>query len=453
MAGRSTKDTLPPEPALLKVYAGLTSGLAPVCHLIKPFLRSYGGFKDTVPERLGRFSPALDEIQHNRGDRKLVWIHAVSVGEAAVAGALLGPIKSRVPDALIAISTVTLTGRDFVTRNMKPDALFFLPFDLPGVVTRLVGKMRPDCYIDIEVELWPNLLRKLSRDGVPMALANGRMSDRAANPPAIWRPILMWALSSFDALFMRSREDVERAVALGAPRERTHLAGNLKFAAAGKPPDPAVRARLRELLNVGERGKLFVAGSTHPGEDEQVIAAWVALNNGLLPENTGPLTLIIAPRHLEQVQNVSNLVRRSGNGVALWTDVSKSGGVPSGIRAVVVDTIGELMKLYGAADVAFVGGSLVPRGGHNVLEPVAAGVPTLHGPSMSNFHDLVRVLGDEGLLREVADSKGLADGVLECVTRVDIDDYRRRAAELIGKQLRAADMIADWVAACISAGR
>ncbi|HDS30062.1 MAG TPA: hypothetical protein ENN67_03375, partial [Firmicutes bacterium] len=434
-----------PEPFLLKIYSALTGGLAPLCHLAKPFLKSYGGFRETVPERLGKFSPELDKIREIRGNRKLVWIHAVSVGEAAVAGALLEPIRLKCPDSLVAISTVTLTGREFINRNMKPDLLFFLPFDLPRVVNRLVDKLKPDCFIDIEVELWPNLLRKLKRDGVPMALANGRISDRAANPPAIWKPILSWALSSFDALFMRSSEDVERVIALGAPKNNVHLAGNLKFAAAGKPPNPDDRAKLRKILNVFEQGRLMVAGSTHPGEDEQIIRAWTDLNNGMLPVNLGTMTLVIAPRHLEQVPNVVSLVRKSGNDVMLWTQVSKSGGLPSDIRAVVVDTIGELIKLYGAADVAFVGGSLVPRGGHNVLEPVAGGVPTLHGPSMSNFHDLVRVLGDAGLIIKVDDTESLARTALECLTGIDIDDYRRRSSDLISRQLRAAEIISDWV--------
>ncbi|MCX6645301.1 MAG: hypothetical protein NTY09_02930, partial [bacterium] len=225
-----------PEPPILIIYSGLSTALVPILHLSKPLLALYGGFRDTVPERLGVFSPTLGELEKNRSGRPLVWIHAVSVGEASVAGALMGEIKERRPDSLIALSTTTFTGRDYIIRNLDPDALFFFPLDLPGTMRKLVAKLRPNCFLDVEVELWPNLFRALADFNIPMALANGRISDRAAKQPFFLRGLYKWLLSSFDGLFMRSGEDVERAVKLGAPRDRTHLAGNLKFAACGRPP-------------------------------------------------------------------------------------------------------------------------------------------------------------------------------------------------------------------------
>ena len=434
------------EPAALKLYAGLTWFFAPLFYLASPLLKYYGGFKDTVPERLGRFSPVLDELERARGSRPLVWIHAVSVGETAIAGPMMEAIRDRRPDALVALSTTTFTGRDYVTRNLKPDALFFYPLDLPGTMNRLVMKLKPDCFIDVEVELWPNCFRALKRAGVKMALANGRISDRAATPPLIVRGLYKWLLRCFDALFMRSAEDVERAIALGAPSDRTHLAGNLKFAAPGPPLPAEERKRIRTLLGVGDRGKLLVAGSTHPGEDEKVLDAWSKLNSGLLPDEIGPLHLILAPRHLEQVERVTGLAKAAGGKTARWTEIRDGKGAPDA-NVVIVDIIGELMKLYGAADAAFVGGSLVPRGGHNVLEPVAVGVPTLHGPSMANFHDLVRTLGQANLLIEVSDSDDLANSIKRVFMEFNLDEYRTRARELIGRQLKAADMIGDWVSA------
>jgi 3-deoxy-D-manno-octulosonic-acid transferase len=435
----------PPEPAMLKIYAGLTAALTPLLHLSKPLLSVYGGFKDTVPERLGKFSPVLDDLAARTGNHPLVFIHAVSVGEASVAKALVDAIRERRDDALTAISTTTFTGRDYILRNFEPDALFFFPLDLPDVMRRLVDKLHPDCFIDIEVELWPNLFRALSDAGVPMALANGRISDRAAHPPAFLRSLYGWLYGSLDALFMRSNEDVERIIALGAPEDRTYLAGNLKFAACGIPPDASEREKTRSILGLGENAKLLVAGSTHPGEDEQIIDAWLDLEKNP-PPGTDSIHLVLAPRHLEQVKRITDLVLMAGRKVALWTQIKESGQVPEGARAVVVDTIGELMRLYGAADAAFVGGSLVTRGGHNVLEPVAMGVPTVHGPSMANFHDLKKVLSDAGLLIEVENSKELADAVRRCIAEIDRDEYRSRARELIENQQLAADMIADWVA-------
>jgi len=430
-------------PGTLKAYTAIASGLTPLVHLMKPVLARYGGFKDTVPERLGKFSPVLDHLEDMRQGRKLVYIHAVSVGEASVAMALVGAIKERVPDALVAISTTTFTGRDYIVRNFEPDALFFFPIDLPDPMRRLVDKLKPDCFIDIEVELWPNLFRSLTQAGVPMCLANGRISDRAANPPWFLRGVYRWLFRSFDALFMRSAEDVKRAVALGAPAERTIMAGNLKFAACGEPPNIEERDRTRRMLGVGEEGKLIVAGSTHPGEDEQIIEAWKTLGSG---DGEARMHLVLAPRHLEQVERLVRLVKAEGEKVALWTDIRTEGGTESNVRVVIVDTIGELMRLYGAADVAFVGGSLISRGGHNVLEPVAMGVPTLHGPSMSNFHDLEKLLGEEKLIFRVADKVELAESIKRIIKEIDPARYRVKARGVIGRQVRAADVIGDWVA-------
>ncbi len=433
------------EPATLKIYSGLTAALTPLFHVSKPILSAYGGFADSVPERLGRFSPALDELERMREGRPVVYIHAVSVGEASVARALVKGIRERRPDALVAISTTTYTGRDYINRNFTPDALFFFPIDLPGVMRRLVEKLRPDCFLDVEVELWPNLFRALADAGVPMALANGRISDRAARPPFMLKNLYRWLLGAFDALFMRSGEDVERAIALGAPDDRTHLAGNLKFAACGEPPSAEERAETRRLLGLNGGARLLVAGSTHPGEDEQIIEAWRSLNSGKLPDGVESMHLILAPRHLEQVERIARLVMLSGEKVGYWTQVRDSGGTPGGVRAIIVDTIGELMRLYGAADVAFVGGSLIRRGGHNILEPVAMGVPTIHGPSMANFHDLEKVLGEGGLLTVVKNAEELAAEVRRIIEQVDRDSYRAKAREIIDSQMKAADMIADWV--------
>jgi 3-deoxy-D-manno-octulosonic-acid transferase len=432
------------EPLSLKMYVGLTWALTPLAHALKPLLAFYGGFKDTVPERLGRFPDVLDQLRENRGNRSLIWIHAVSVGEAAVAGPIMDQIRSRRPDALIALSTTTFTGREFTQRNLKPDALFFFPLDLPSVMNRLVDKLQPDCFIDIEVELWPNCFRALKRRGALMVLANGRISDRAAKPPGVMRGMYRWLFGCFDALFMRSTLDVERAIVLGSPPDRTYLAGNLKYAsvAAGSlPMEERIKIR-SQILGAGGNGKLLVAGSTHPGEDEQILVAWKKINDGLLPEGIGPLKLVLAPRHLEQVERVMNLARSSGAECMKWTDAQNR---DEKADVIVVDTIGELMKLYAASDVAFVGGSLVPRGGHNVLEPVAMGVPTVHGPSVTNFHDLVLALGEADLLIEVKSADELAEAVAKILTETNQDEYRERARALIDRQMKAADMIGEWI--------
>ncbi|MCX6646661.1 MAG: tetraacyldisaccharide 4'-kinase, partial [bacterium] len=171
--------------------------------------------------------------------------------------------------------------------------------------------------------------------------------------------------------------------------------------------------------------------------------SWLDLKKNV---HNGEIHLVLAPRHLEQVERIANLVRETGEPVELWTNIRDRGKIEPGVHAVVVNTIGELMKLYGAADIAFVGGSLIKRGGHNVLEPVAMGVPTLHGPSMDNFHDLKKVLGEADLITEVADSGEFTKAAERIFKEVDLADYRAKARLIIDNQLKAADMIADWVA-------
>jgi len=444
------RKTCPPVPFSLRIYSTITLCLTPLLHLAKPLLSLYGGFRDTVPERLGRFSPVLDDLARKRDadkSRGVVWIHAVSVGEAAIAKVLVESIRERSPDALIAISTTTFTGRDYILKNFEPDALFFFPLDLPHVMRNLVRKLKPSCFLDIEIELWPNMIRALCDEGVPIALANGRISDRSRKIPRGARSIYRWVLGSFDRLFMRSEQDVERIIGIGAPAESTKLAGNLKFAACGCPPSDSERESVRSILGLTPESVLLVAGSTHPGEDEQIIDAYHHIVKKGLPDKHRPLHLVIAPRHLEQVDRIGDLMVNAGLNPVLWTEISNGSTRNPESRGVVVNTIGELMKLYGAADLAFVGGSLIERGGHNVLEPVAMGVPTLHGPSMANFHDLQIALGDAGLLYEVKNADEFATSALSILESVDRSDYTKRARKLIDSQMMASSMIAEWVTA------
>ncbi len=440
MSGRNVQNKLP-LPVSLRVYSSITLALTYIAFAVKPLLAGYGGFRDTVPERLGKFSPELEEFSKTSGSRKVVWIHAVSVGEAAVAKVLVDSIRSRNPEVQIAISTTTFTGRDYIRRNFEPDLLFFYPLDLPGPMRNLVHKLKPTCFVDIEVELWPNCFRALVDAGVPMALANGRISDRAADPPGLMKALYRWLLGSMDRLFMRSEKDVERVIALGAPRNKTVLAGNLKFAACGHPPDAAVRNNTRALLGVNDKSILLVCGSTHPGEDEQLLDAW----NNLREQLDQPVHLVLAPRHLEQVDRIISLVSESGENAVKWTEITRSGRIDENVQVVVIDTIGELMGLYAAADVAFVGGSLIAKGGHNVLEPVAMGIPTLHGPSMANFHDLKEVLSGAGLITEVANSGELVNECLKILETNDRVDFIEQSRKLIDSQQKASDLIADWV--------
>jgi 3-deoxy-D-manno-octulosonic-acid transferase len=306
------------------------------------------------------------------------WIHAVSVGESATAAPLVEAIHRRWPELGIVVSTITPTGARIVTDRLAGVAVHrYFPIDLPGAVGRALAAARPRFFIAIETEIWPNFLRALSRRGVPALIANGRISDRSFRRYLRVRPLMRRVLADVSVFAMQSQEDARRIVALGAPAERVVVTGNLK---SDVPPavDPP-EAVWRERLGLGPADRVFVAGSTHRGEEEPVLDAFLGAR-ARCPD----LALLLAPRHPERADEVAALIRARG-----LTGVRRSrppaGRTPGAV--VILDTVGELAALYALADVVFVGGSLVPVGGHNMLEPAMRGKPVLYGPHTSNFRD------------------------------------------------------------------
>jgi len=309
------------------------------------------------------------------------WIHAVSVGEVMAAVPLVRALRARWPEVEIVLSTVTATGNR-VARARLPDVTlaFAFPLDLAGAPGRAVRRLRPRCFIALETEIWPNLLRALARSGVPAVLANGRISDRSYGRYRRVRWLFRRVLDHVALFAMQSEEDARRIVSLGARPERVVVTGNLKMEAA--PGEDGAEARWRRALDLGE-ARVWVAGSTHRGEEGPVLDAFLALR-----EVARGLQLVLAPRHPERVEEVEGLVRGRGLDVA-----RRSRLVPGRARDVLLlDSVGELGGIYGVADVVFVGGSLVPRGGHNVIEPALHAKPVVFGPHMGNFREAAALL-------------------------------------------------------------
>jgi 3-deoxy-D-manno-octulosonic-acid transferase len=294
----------------------------------------------------------------------------------------------------------------------------FLPYDTPGAVARFMDRIQPRLAVIMETELWPNLYRQCERRGVPMVLASARLSAKSV---ARYRRLGSLARGIFSATSLIAAQtpvDAERFVAIGAPRDRTCVAGNIKFDLDIGPGVMDAGRALRSFF--GSSRPVWIAGSTHAGEEVLVLAAHAELPSDVL--------LLLVPRHPERFDAVAQLLSQGG-----WKFARRSGGARPGaeVRVVLVDSVGQLAALYAAADAAFVGGSLVPIGGHNLLEPAALGVPVLTGPFTANGREIAQLLLSQGAALQVADARELA----AALRRLLFDPAERQRMGDSGRQI------------------
>jgi len=332
-------------------------------------------------ERLGRV-PELPA-------RPRLWVHAVSVGETIAAVPLVRAWRAAHPDWAILITTTTPTGSAQVRRSFGNSVEHcYLPFDLPWLAAAFLRLSRPTLAIVMETEIWPNLYAGCQRLGLPLLLANARLSDRSFRAYMRLRALVAPTLGQVALIAARGAEDAERFIALGAPATRVEALGNLKFDLERSPQTLARGQAWRTWL--GADRPVWIAASTHPGEEEQVLAA-----HRLLLQRQPSALLVLAPRHPERTTAVAELAQAQGWRVLRRSALATAPALPTpdqpapGERSVlVVDTLGELMDFYAAGDIAYVGGSLVPNGGHNPLEPLVFGRPVLSGPQVFNFREV-----------------------------------------------------------------
>ena len=359
-------------------------------------------------ERMGDIDRQIADLE---GEDLVVWVHSVSAGEVAAVVPVIREIRHSEPLARIALSTVTSTGREMAeSREIDPDALFYFPFDLPTIVNRVLAAVSPDVLVLVETELWPNLLYAAAHRGVRVIIVNGRVSDRAYARARLLKRLFRWVLSNVDVICAQSQEDADRFIGLGAQPDRVSVTGNSKF----DEPFPAVSnsevSKFRQDFGFKRDDPVLLAASTHEGEEELLLRAFTRLRV------THPhLQLVIAPRHPERGGRVEQLVHSHGYAAYRRSRALDAGGcdplAPDGgpqVCVPILDTIGELARVFAVSTISFVGNSLVPGGGHNILQAVAQGKPALFGPHMENFRDIAAICLREQIGFEVAGLDALA---------------------------------------------
>jgi 3-deoxy-D-manno-octulosonic-acid transferase len=374
-----------------------------------------GKYLSNIPERLGwRFPPELHGGGSPDSTEKSIWIHAVSVGEVLAVLPLAQQLKRRFPLRRLVVSTTTVTGQKIAWERIPfADAIFYFPLDWRGPVRRALVAAHAGAVIIVETEIWPNFLRECRRSQVPVIFVNGRLSERSFRGYGRALSYSAGALTGFlkkvlgDAtlFLMQGEEDAARLIALGAPGERVLVTGNLKydFTEAGESP---LAAWLQAELAKRNRRPVVVAGSVLANEEDSVLRAFADV------EREFPRALLIlAPRKPEQFDNAAAIIAGSGRKLLRRRDVTLNGTGPAvliePVTVFLLDSLGELAGLYGLADAVFVGGSLVPGGGHNILEPAAFSKVPIYGPSMENFREMSGTFLAAGAAIQVKSSEDL----------------------------------------------
>ncbi len=320
----------------------------------------------------GRITPQMRAFGQMNAPK--VWLHAVSVGETMAARPIARALKEEIPGVQIALSSTTDTGHDIaktLLQNREVDAIFYFPLDLALIQSRVLNALRPDAIGFVETELWPNLLHLARRRGIPTFLVNGRVSDNLLNTAPRLGPLWKWMSGNISLFLMRGHEDAQRLKKLGVPKSKIEVTGDVKLES---PPleSETLRRQWRQELGLSEEDEVLVCGSTHAGEEEIFL--------GIARQKT-ELRLALAPRHPHRFGEVAALTEAAGFKV-----ITRSSRESWSKGAVfLLDSVGELGDFYAVADFAFVGGSLINRGGHNLLEPVLRGVPVGFGPFVHNF--------------------------------------------------------------------
>lgn len=404
-----------------------------------PYLFISGRFHRDIWQRFAIYPKRVRDEVAGKG---VIWVHAVSVGEVMAASTLCEKLIKKYPKRRLVISTITKTGNAIAKRLFSGTAtIIYLPVDLSLFVRRAIRIIRPEIFIIVETEIWPNLILRLQRDSIPAVLVNGRISPKSFRLYKSARFLFKGVLDKITLFSMQTQEYADRIIEMGAPASKVVVTGNMKFDAAirdGKAGLADART-LRNDLGLREGEQLFMAGSTHSPEEEMVLRAY----KGMLESMPG-LRLLIAPRHVERVGEIEGIVRNFGLKSLRISQMEQERRryptVQSPTTVLILDTMGQLSKLYSAATVIFMGGSLMKRGGQNILEPAIFSKPIIFGPHMFNFKDIA-----ESFIRESAARMVKGEDELKDVTsllfkeKAERDGLGKRARALIEKNKGATE--------------
>lgn len=399
-------------------------------------------YREGLRQRLGRVPAHMASAAAGR--RPLVWIHAVSVGEVLAVTRLVQALGAALPQNLVVVSTTTRTGQALARERFGAERVFYCPLDMPWAVGAYLGALRPRMLVLAETEFWPNLLHGCFRRGIPVAVVNARISDRSwpryRRLRSLWSPLLR----RLGAVLAQSETDAGRLAAIGCAAERVRVAGNLKFDVRTASEAEATR----QLRQRAGSLRLVVAGSTLEGEEAALLEAWTRLL-----EADGQLAMVLAPRHPERFAAVAALLERSGRRWtrrSQWKPEADEPLQPGEI--VLLDTIGELASVYSLACVAFVGGSVIPAGGHNPLEPAQFGVPIVMGPHAENFRAIVSDLAAHQAVR-IAAKEALAAALVTLLNdRAGAEAMGARAKQVFERQSGATDRCVAAIEALMAGG-
>jgi len=401
-----------------------------------------GKYRKSIGPKFGRIPEDIVSRLHEAGTPR-IWLHAVSVGEVTAAAPIVTALRSRFPGAVIVLSTSTETGQEMARKLVTAaTAHIYYPLDIPRVVRKVLDLVRPDVFVPVETELWPNFLRICRERGVRIVMANGRISPRSFRRYRATRFFWKKLLATLDAAGVISPTDAERLTALGMPPSRIHVVGNAKYDGLAARVSPELEREIAGVLRIGPGEQALVAGSTHEGEESVVLEAYREIL-ARRPE----FKLILIPRHIERGDAVTELVRRTGFPDVIRMSAIHAGQIRRRERVVVVDVIGELFKVYSLAAVAFCGGSLVPKGGQNLLEAAAWGKVVFHGPFMDDFRDEKALLEEAGAGITVQNREELSAGILGLLDDPDLLRRKGEAGRLAvaanrGAATRYAELIA-----------
>jgi 3-deoxy-D-manno-octulosonic-acid transferase len=401
-----------------------------------------GKYRRSLGPKFGRLAP--ETLSRMEEGTPRIWIHAVSVGEVTAAAPIAAALRSRFPGACLVLSTSTETGQAMARKLVTAATVhIYYPLDLPWIVRKVIARVNPDVFVPMETELWPNFIRICRARGTRILLANGRISPRSFRRYRRTRFFWKGILAALDDAGVISQTDAERLLALGLPVGRIQVLGNAKYDGLAARVSPELEREIADRLGIAPGEEVLVAGSTHEGEDAVILEVYRRLL-----EQRPAFKLILIPRHIERGEAVAQLVRQAGFSDCIRMTEINAGRRRRDERVILVDVIGELFKIYSLATVVFCGGSLVPKGGQNLLEAAAWGKVVFHGPHMDDFRDERALLEEAGAGITVLDGEELYRGIRDLLERPDVLRERgERGREVVAANRGAAERYAALIAA------